>query len=304
MEECPSIYAELLLNIRQIAIYISFPAEKTAAESSENKAEPTECTLQLADSGDSISLCYGGRTLNFNLPARVAPSFASMLQSHELPTWPCREAQTVSFRVPASLPSHVTGIKEDLSMGHAWSARDMDISARICCRNCHHELVHSRIDLTDDAKLPKALCWKDLPSADWAELMELWHCHKPDEPHGEHEHDVNGNVKGYGASNQVVCNPGDVLVDVTSFYASEVNCSVIKEMVSLFRSYFAPAFCCWMSPSPFSPGIKEGVQIVRWHCLLDAAICLLNGLASDTTALEQNPRALFSETLGIWLSPK
>lgn len=31
--------------------------------------------------------------------------------------------------------------------------------------------------------------WKQLPSEHWAELMDLWHCHKPHIEHNSHEHD-------------------------------------------------------------------------------------------------------------------
>ncbi|KAI5298001.1 hypothetical protein KEM56_004387 [Ascosphaera pollenicola] len=249
MEECPRIYAELLPNIRQITIYISFPAVPASSP-----APSTKCSVTLSDVSDGLRLCYGDRTVECRLPARVTKAAAVILKACQLPEWPWREAKEVSFRIPADLSSQEEENIDAHNAGYLWSAKDMTSGTIICCRNCRYGLL--------DENSCKDVTWKDLPSADWAELMELWHCHKPDNPHEEHEHDVNGNVKGYGASNKVVCTSGTVLIDVTSFYAAEQDCSVTKEM-TLQSTY---------------------------------------GLASDTTAQYQNPRALFSETLGIWSS--
>lgn len=99
--------------------------------------------------------------------------------------------------------------------------------------------------------------WKDLPSGNWAEMMDFWHCHKPD-PEGGHEHgdgegeggldageqqqrqqqqqqgakaggggrseDPNATVKGYGAANQVVATVGTILVDVAAFLVAVEDC--------------------------------------------------------------------------------
>src|SRR5690606_5003164 len=45
----------------------------------------------------------------------------------------------------------------------------------IYCANCNATLVENG----------KVSAWKDLPSKNWAEMMDFWHCHKPD----DHEHD-------------------------------------------------------------------------------------------------------------------
>lgn len=74
--------------------------------------------------------------------------------------------------------------------------------------------------------------WKDLPSGNWAEMMDFWHCHKPDPPEEERNkegEDPNAVVKGYGAGNQLVAVEGTVLVDVTSFLVKGVDCLGVEE---------------------------------------------------------------------------
>jgi len=96
------------------------------------------------------------------------------------------------------------------------------------------------------------MTWKDLPSADWAEMMDLWHCHKPDKHENGHEdengkgnddhqkrwvekvphsNDENGVVKGCGEVNQVTALPGTVLVDVSSFVVADGDCKRVKKVV-------------------------------------------------------------------------
>ncbi|OAL65859.1 hypothetical protein A7C99_2960 [Trichophyton rubrum] len=66
----------------------------------------------------------------------------------------------------------------------------------------------------------------------WAEMMDLWHCHKPDPiPSKDGDTDftsLNGDTKGYGASNRVVCKPGTVFVNITSFVMTQGDCQGAK----------------------------------------------------------------------------
>ncbi|KAI5291305.1 hypothetical protein KEM54_005484 [Ascosphaera aggregata] len=162
MEIIPQVYAELLPNIRQITIYISFPAATSSAiEETRSKG----CSISLSNSGDGMLLRYGDRFLRSRLPARAA--------------WPTQEAKEISIRIPADLSSDEAAFA-NASVEVPWSAKDIQTGTRIGCSNCHHELLRAH---TYDTEQSREWIWKDLPSANWAELMELWHCHKPDSPH-------------------------------------------------------------------------------------------------------------------------
>jgi hypothetical protein len=73
--------------------------------------------------------------------------------------------------------------------------------------------------------------WKDLPSENWAEMMEFWHCHKPDHKHGEDHGDASGKAdektlaaRGYGASSVISAQEGVGFVDLTTLLFTESDC--------------------------------------------------------------------------------
>jgi hypothetical protein len=78
--------------------------------------------------------------------------------------------------------------------------------------------------------------WKDLPSDNWAEMMEFWHCHKPvdhNNPSAGAETDGKTTNKGYGANNVISAQQGIGLIDVTSFVLSTDDCSAVLVSVAL-----------------------------------------------------------------------
>lgn len=80
--------------------------------------------------------------------------------------------------------------------------------------------------------------WKDLPSENWAEMMEFWHCHKP------HDHDQRDPEslasKGYGANNAISAQPGIGFVDLTSFLFAESDCDGLKVSLITIATIFPP----------------------------------------------------------------
>ncbi|KAL8686404.1 MAG: hypothetical protein Q9224_005457 [Gallowayella concinna] len=77
--------------------------------------------------------------------------------------------------------------------------------------------------------------WKDMPSEDWAEMMDLWHCHKPDTEDDDRASSVQQQQqqqqshlrKGYGAGNRIAPTPGVGLVDITYFLLIRRECNVV-----------------------------------------------------------------------------
>lgn len=113
-----------------------------------------------------------------------------------------------------------------------WTAADMSPSTRLRCSGCENVILNNPrcADGSGDTS-PAGWTWKDLPSGNWAEMMDFWHCHKPDPPEGHrHVEDPNAQTKGYGAANQVVATAGTVLVDVATFLVSEADCGGLKKV--------------------------------------------------------------------------
>ena len=132
-----------------------------------------------------------------------------------------------------------------------WPATALQPGGPVHCRGCGGEVV-----------APGTVGgWKDLPSENWAEMMEFWHCHKPGDHghdhghgHGDDQHHRNqregadavaGNgvrgapkadeqslaSRGYGANSVISAQKSVGFVDLTSFLFAEEDCTSV--MVSL-----------------------------------------------------------------------
>lgn len=187
------IYAELLTNIRQITVKASLP---TPADQT-TKAE-------IFDLGHKFRIEHGGVIRELALPAQ-APIAGALPTSHKGSvdlTWrvPVRpqEAQKRHF-VPENQPL-------------PWTAADIQDGSAISCRNCGSSIVEQG----------KVEAWKDLPSENWAEMMEFWHCHKP----VDHDKPEDGALqqRGYGAATTITAQQGVGFVDMTSLLFSESDC--------------------------------------------------------------------------------
>lgn len=205
----PSIhlYAELLLNIRTINLFATLPTKHTSQSKAEISADRSLLTFQ-----------HEGQEATIQLPSRAASSCSTQLL---LPPDPSSE---ISFRIQPEL-SHLemSSASENIT---PWSACDLTDSSSLSCSACGCTLV-----------TPNSVhAWKDLPSEHWAEMMDFWHCHKPDE---RHVHDLGNDPmqKGYAASNHVAVRPGTGFVDLLHLFLSPHNCCSIMVRYILYRSY-------------------------------------------------------------------
>lgn len=192
------IYCELLSNIRQVSVVatLSSPPDATT------KAE-------ISLDGRLFELHHGGTVKGLPLPARVSLSTAL--------TIPSNQALTLTWRLPVSpseaKPAHFSPETQALP----WNSIDIKADSPIACRQCSQVIV-------EQGKITE---WKDLPSENWAEMMEFWHCHKPHD-HTTHANDHDetlANSKAYGANNAIRAQDGVGFVDLASFMFSEPDCS-------------------------------------------------------------------------------
>ncbi|KAI1089623.1 ubiquitin-conjugating enzyme E2-binding protein [Rostrohypoxylon terebratum] len=198
------IYSELLSNIRQVSAVCLLPT-------------PSLETTSAVISSDSLvfTIHHNGVKASVRLPGQVRvsnpPREQKLPQLHEV------GAQYLSWRLPlATTPEqHVVSTPEFQTI--PWSANDLQSESPVTCRTCRAVIVE-----------PGTIkVWKDLPSENWAEMMEFWHCHKPhDHGHGHsHDHDENLTSKGYGASSRISAQDSVGFVDLTSFLLSETDVS-------------------------------------------------------------------------------
>ena len=183
----PGIYAELLLNIRQVTILVTLPSNCNGTTK-----------LELLSDRKSISVTHDSEHTEIILPHQLADNVIL-----KLPPIPAKE---LSFRLPFDgnhrrYAETRTG-QDELS---SWPASSMTPMTQIGCRSCSTSLLMASVK-----------SWKDLPSENWAEMMDFWHCHKPDVESAQ-PLDPQGVTKGYSASNRLGPAAGVGLVDVTSF---------------------------------------------------------------------------------------
>lgn len=190
-----SIYAELLSNIRQVSVRatLSSPSDSTT------KAE-------ILDDGRRIQVRHQGEVRALELPSRV-------LARSSIPI-PEKSSQDLAWRLPVPVAeTELTRFSAE-NQSVPWSSTNIQIGSCICCRQC------------DSVVVPRGriTSWKDLPSENWAEMMEFWHCHKPHEHEHHHNSDEALSKRGYGANSAITAQPEVGFVDLTSFMFSEPDC--------------------------------------------------------------------------------
>ncbi|KAI1490600.1 ubiquitin-conjugating enzyme E2-binding protein [Biscogniauxia mediterranea] len=188
------IYAELLSNIRQISIGCTLPT-------------PSSSTTKAVVSPDCLGFTvkHDGAERSIPLPGRVA--FPSQLPVQKT------GLTNISWRLPlAGSRDRIQNASVSEEAG-PWSAGDLAPESAVCCRACKTPVVEAGVLKT----------WKDLPSENWAEMMEFWHCHKPhDHKHTDDEHLTS---RGYGASSKITAQSGVGFIDLTSFLLSPSDIS-------------------------------------------------------------------------------
>lgn len=250
------LHAELLPNIRQITLYVSFP--KTPAldrirpqiRLSESRKA---ATVSLPEPLDHV-------TETIKLPARVSHATRRTLNVNTAPVTVPGPEQSASPKHDYSFRMHIDPNDEALRSRDEliddyvpWTAADMSPSTRVRCRACGNALLKtSTIGNTVDQGPGESIqgwVWKDLPSGNWAEMMDFWHCHKPD-PHEEGPkaeasaalkiEEQNAQVKGYGASNRVEAIPGTAFIDVATLLLAESDCVGLRK-VCIFSTPHLPS---------------------------------------------------------------
>lgn len=223
------LYAEHLLNIRTLSIQASLPTVSHRL---------TEATLS-AD-GRTLSLTHEGEIASIELPIVLSPKRRSDIV-FTIPAVPSKE---LTFRVQleekesAVADGHASGLDrlaEDVNANITpWTAASLSADSELRCASCSVVLV-------DRGKIRS---WKDLPSDGWAEMMDFWHCHKPDH-NGSDQHA--GSKKGYAAAGGLLVEPGAVLVDVSSFLVVAEDCKNVRvrfSIPSLPRFHTHVSSCC------------------------------------------------------------
>ncbi|KAL3432286.1 ubiquitin-conjugating enzyme E2-binding protein [Aspergillus tetrazonus] len=244
--ESLTLHAEYLPNIRQVSLQISAAGALYAYPEislSESRRAVT-VSLTLPESQEVVME-------TIKLPAKVTEGSRRLLSNATRSAGQGKGTITgtereFSYRMQVNDTEFVVrdAVEEHMDSFVPWSAGDMLPTTKLRCVKCEQVILDKPINtaapiLSDENNTSHAgWLWKDLPSGNWAEMMDFWHCHKPDPHEGQDAdgaakqtiEDENSKVKGYGASNQVVATPGTVLVDVATFLVAAIECKGLKKV--------------------------------------------------------------------------
>ncbi|XMA10753.1 hypothetical protein WAI453_003544 [Rhynchosporium graminicola] len=234
----PLIYAELLPNIRQLSVLVALDAPCGPGTKAELSAD-----------GQRFILQHEGDITTLNLPGQAVSNFP--LQK------PVLGDKELSWRIPVAGQANKDSIENAQSNEAPWSAKELSEDAEFACRDCGTIIVEKETIKE----------WRDLPSENWAEMMEFWHCHKPDLPPEEasgssrraghvHPEEIAAS-KGYGATSKFTARTGIGFIDLTTFLLYSTDCANLKVRPGLS---FSLSLSLYAHP-PFQ-GISAGIKKV------------------------------------------
>lgn len=246
------LYAEHLQNIHTVsftAILASYHTDETSAE--------------LSADGEYISLTHEGERASIRLPVRIKGGGSATLA---LPKSPAKEL-TLRLQLEEKdgmrlLQDILTNDRENLV---PWNASELERWKGVSCKNCGnlvagHDGVRSESEVVADTKDGSITSWRDLPNENWAEMMDFWHCHKPEHQHHAlaHSSDKDGNgklesesvlTKGYAANNKLCASKGVGYVGLGFLLFAEEDCGGIEVGLNLLQFVHSSAILA-TSPSP------------------------------------------------------
>ncbi|KAL5387781.1 hypothetical protein PMIN06_011007 [Paraphaeosphaeria minitans] len=204
------LYAELLLHIRTVTLFASLRTESTR-----------ETKARLESNGRAVTVTHEGTSATIKLPIQVQGGGDAALS---LPASPPSKDLTLRLQIEEKEGSNMLGtlLSEDRKANIApWDGASLSKAADVTihCKSCEKVIVPA------DAVRE----WRDLPNENWAEMMDFWHCHKPDEHHlHDHANEEAFGNKGYAASNRLQAAKGIGFVDLASFLLDEEECVRIQ----------------------------------------------------------------------------
>ncbi|TVY41732.1 Uncharacterized protein LOCC1_G004339 [Lachnellula occidentalis] len=261
----PLIYAELLANIRQISVIAALETPCDAATK-----------VELSGNGQQFIMHHGGESTTLTLPGRIV--LTTPLQK------PALGRKELSWRLPLDSPPTRPDAEDAQSSEAPWSASKLRQDLEFLCRDCGAVVIGRGV----------IKIWKDLPSENWAEMMDFWHCHKPDVPEHErtHEHESNGThgpeepdaeksvapTKGYGANTKFAAISGTAFVDITTFLLTPSDSSSLEPLENQTtpaqeqKVPVRPIHCkCCSNNMGYIDEQSEGVKIWKWSIKLSQA---------------------------------
>jgi hypothetical protein len=217
-----TLYAELLLNIRTVTLFGSLRTVR-------NK----DTKAQLSTDGYTITVSHEGESATIRLPVKAKGGGDAALN---LPADPQGKELSIRLQIEEQEGSDLfTGVHAEERKANVvpWDGAALNAvkGIKIMCMNCKSPIVSTG----------KVTEWRDLPNENWAEMMDFWHCHKPDEHHLHgHTHKSAIFKKGYAAGTRLEAVQGVGFVDLATLLLKEQDCEGVQ--VGCRSSSIVPIF--------------------------------------------------------------
>lgn len=219
-----ALYAELLLHVRTVTLFASLRTNHSR-----------ETMARASADGSCITVSHEGESASIRLPFTVLKDKGDAALS--LPSQPPTKELTLRLQLEETDTDVLGALNSEDRQKNAvpWDGASLNEwnDVVVVCKSCGEILVEQG----------KVTEWRDLPNENWAEMMDFWHCHKPDE-HGLH-HDTHEEVverKGYAAANRLQATEGVGFVDLTSFLFKEQDCWGAQVSQRFFQPRFVANF--------------------------------------------------------------
>ena len=185
------LYAEALVHIQQL----------TVTATTADDLSTVEGNVELESDRKTFHFTNHGQTATIVFPSQVA-----LNSIHDL-------SGMSEWRLPMD-PMLVTPVWSSESGRDPWTAGLLASDAVIACKHC--KAIISSVN-------PRH--WKDLPSENWAEMMDFWHCHKPNSNEESHS---NHATRGYSARESIKCSNGVAFVDQRQIILAQDDCPSLE----------------------------------------------------------------------------
>jgi hypothetical protein len=194
------LYAEILAHIGQVSLYASLQT-----------AKDEETRINISSDRHTITVSHDGDRSSMFLPTGIGGNAEV--------TIPAERKLDLSLRLELDDVVGLPSLDELKSKNeYPWLAEDLRVDTSICCKSCQLEIIKPG-DIT---------IWKDLPSEGWAEMMDLWHCHKPQDEHAGSSGTEAAAGKGYAPSSHISAARQTGLIDVSTFLFDKGDCHNVQ----------------------------------------------------------------------------
>ena len=189
----PILYSELLLNIRYVNVFVVLPSYQT-----------DKTTVKLSPDRKFFHLSHDSKSFSIELPCEVSGDSDLVI--------PVILEKSLLFRLQLSDNINSAGLFAQVES--PFPAHSLSATTQIACSSCQSTITEGKIET-----------WRDVPRENWAEMMDFWHCHRPND-----SHIYAGSVasEGYAASNVILARQGLGLVDKCHLIVFGKDCSNIE----------------------------------------------------------------------------